>query len=132
MAWYPWPMPSADAVGSKEQLSLARARRHAFTIALMVVLRRMKEPVPAITTRLLLSGSIIVNMVRSAESAVSRRVLLKVIRLSARLRVQPNAVAMADMERNSSGMRTELGISRLRSVVERMTRMLVRKAMKAW
>lgn len=98
----------------------------------MVVLRRMKEPVPAITTRLLLSGSIIVNMVRSAESAVSRRVLLKVIRLSARLRVQPNAVAMADMERNSSGMRTELGISRLRSVVERMTRMLVRKAMEAW
>jgi hypothetical protein len=97
----------------------------------IVVQRRIKLPAPAIVTRLLARGMIRVNMVRSAESAVSRRVRLNVIMLNARLRVQPNAVAMAQVERDSRGMRMELGISRRARVVERMTRSVVRKAVEA-
>jgi hypothetical protein len=97
----------------------------------IVVLRRIKLPAPAILTRLLAIGMIRVNMVRSAESAVSRRVRLNVIILNATLSVQPNAVAMAHVERDSIGTRTELGISKRVRVVERMTRTVVKKAMEA-
>lgn len=125
-ASYPWPMPSAEAVGSNEQLSFARARRQACTIAVIVVLMRIKHPAPAVTTRPLLSGIIMTNIVRSAESDVSRRVLLKALRLIAKLSKQPNPTAMPLMERSSSGTRTDPGISRLRSTNDSMTKRLVR------
>jgi hypothetical protein len=105
---------------------------HAWTAAVIVVVRRTKPPKPVVTTRPLLKGRIMVNMVRSAESAVSSRSLVKAIRLKARLSVQPNAVAMALMERNSMGTQMDPDISRCLMAVERMTRRLVRNAMEAY
>jgi hypothetical protein len=131
IAWYPWLIPSDDAVGSNEQLSLARTRIHAWIIAVIVLARRIKLPVPVVTTRPRLSGRIIVNIVRSAESAVSRRIRLKLIMLNAKLRVQPNDVIMALIESISRGIRTALGMSSRRTIVERMTKRQVRNAMEA-
>jgi hypothetical protein len=124
-------MPSADAVGSKEQLSLADARIHAWTIAVIVVAMRMKLPVPVVTTRPLLSGSIMVNMVRSAESAVLRPILVYAIMLNAKLSVQPNAVIIPVVERSSRGTRTEDGIASRRTHSEKMTSSMVRNEMEA-
>jgi hypothetical protein len=124
-------MPSADAVGSKEQLSFARARIHASTMAVIEVASRIKLPIPVVRTKPQLRGIIMENMVRSAESAVSRRVLVKLIKLYAKLSVTPNAVVIAHMEMSSMGMRMDPGISSRRTALERRTKSVVRAATEA-
>jgi hypothetical protein len=118
-------------VGSKEQLSFARARIHASTIAVIVVASRIKLPIPVVRTKPQLRGIIMENMVRSAESAVSRRVLVKLIKLYAKLRETPNAVVIAHMEMISMGMRMDPGISSRRIALERRTKSVVRAATEA-
>lgn len=87
----------------------------------------MKHPIAAVTTRPLLAGMIMVNGARS-EFVVSSRIVLKVPRLSAKLRVQPNAIAMELIDKSSSGTRTDPGISSRRSILDKTTNRLVRKA----
>jgi hypothetical protein len=125
---YSWPIPRDDAVGSKEQLPPSRARVHASTVAAMVVVRRIKAVTAVVTTRPLLKGRIIVNAVRSAESAVSSCSRVKASKLYAKLRLQPNAVAMADVEMTSIGTTTELGISKCRMTLATKTTRLVMNA----
>jgi hypothetical protein len=98
----------------------------------MLVLRRMKLVQPVVTTKPLLKGRIMVNMVRSAESAVSSSSLVKASSVHARLNEQPNAAIMALMERNSTGTRTVPGILRPLMADERTTKKLVRNAMEAY
>lgn len=125
------PIPSAEAVGSNEQLSLNRLRRHAWTIAVTVVAIARKNPVPAVTTRPLLSETTISNMMRSSELA-SSRLLINLLRLNAKLRMHPKAVPMAHLDKISIGIRTEKDILSRLIRVERMTRSIVRKARDAY
>jgi hypothetical protein len=131
MAWYSCPMPSAEAVGSKEDASLERARRHACTMDVITVMSRMRLPAPALMTSPWLTGMIIVNAWRSV-SDVSRRVVLKVPNSRAQLRAQPKAMAREVMDMSSRGTRTEPGVSKRRIAVESMTRRLVRKDKDPW
>jgi hypothetical protein len=97
----------------------------------MVVVRRMKVVTTVVTTRPLLSGRIMVNAVRSAESAVSSCSRVKASKLYAKLRAQPNAVAMADVDRTSSGITTASGISKRLTMLVKKTTRLVRNATEA-
>jgi hypothetical protein len=97
----------------------------------IVVERRIKPPIPDARTRPQLRGMIMANMVRSAESAVSRRVLVKPIKLYAKLSVTPNAVVIAHMEMNSMGIRRDPAILSRLIALERMTKMVVRAATEA-
>lgn len=120
-------IPRAEAVGSKEQLSLALKRRHAWTIAVITVTMFSRAPVPAVMTKALLRMTSMMNIFRSAES-MSLSVSLKVPKVIDRLMVQPNAAAMPQNERSSNGTRTEEGISTLGSLVDKMTSSMVRNA----
>jgi hypothetical protein len=97
----------------------------------MLVLRRMKLVHPVVTTKPLLRGRIIVNMVRSAESAVSSSSLVKASSVHARLSEQPNAATMVLMETNSMGTRMDPEMLRLLMADERMTNKVVRNAIEA-
>jgi hypothetical protein len=98
----------------------------------MVVVRRMKAVMLVVTTKPLLKGKIMVKAVRSAESAVSSCSRVKASKLYAKLRLQPNAVAMADVERTSMGTTMELGISKRWMMLAKKTRRLVRNVTEAW
>lgn len=96
-------MPSADAVGSKEQLSFSRARLHASTVAMMNAIRKRSHPAPVAMKWIILRSTSMASLLSSGEADVSRTLSPSAFTLKAKLREIPTAAPIAHIPRHSKG-----------------------------